>query len=261
MEEAPPWTRNFYGWESGVYRSYSGVFRRRADGLSIRVLSTSAVGDPGNSEPEWPASPEPEWIVSFWRRHDSQSYRIIGGDPAVLAEVLEFEDLTVEALLIEMHQRFAMVAWHATEPGFEATGHLDTGGRPPSRPDPNWTELMRMHGWSAVDAVTATKRVGKRIFRLAVEEPDPALDFTPTWWVLQVDAVAGSGLRRMLGGDNAPVPEATLYVSPWHDTDLVLNCIGRAGDKGAPTTSDPSAIARWLEEATDSWVRLSLTQS
>lgn len=248
------WTQQFPGWEQGTYHGHRGVFRRRADGLSIRLLAETRTDteDRGDSPDD-----DPQWLLSFWRMQDSETYHVLGAPAQLLGEVLAWEDVTVDTILTELNRRFAMVAWTAGESGFERTGLLAHGGTPPDRPGTDWMTTLEPHGWARVDDA-ATRRVGQRRLHVRVEVPDPGLDFTPSWWTVRFETAGSGGLRRLLGGDPAYQHEAMVYLSPWHDTDLFLGHLAGLGTSGNQDSAAPQDLADWLRTSTDASVHVEM---
>lgn len=234
----PTWIDAFPGWEHGAYRGYSGVYRRRTDGLNIRVLAGPADG---------------AWLLSFWRARDSETYQVSGPTAEMLARVLAIESVTVGALLIDLHQRTGMEARTADLPGFEWTGRLEGGGIPPTRVPPEWTERFTAAGWAVenLDGVAmVTRQLGSRRIRLTIDPLGETADFTPQAWLAEFTRTA-HGLKRLLGDVPAGPPVEELYVVPWSDTEVVLDRFLEM--------SEPEVIADerdWFRRSTDAAVAL-----
>lgn len=246
------WTEAFPGWEQGSYHDHAGVFRRRTDGLNIRVLR---YGPPAPSPEQaggvWPM--DRSWLVSFWRRHASESFHLVGPDAALLHDVLELENVTVATLLVELNKRCAMQAWTATTPGFEWTGQLEGGATAPERAPADWLHTFLSAGWSrrSVDGHdVAERRLGQVVVRVGVDPAGQDGDFTPQCWFMEFARVEQQPLWRALAGaSERTAPAGELFFVPWRDTMMVLDHLA-----GLQPGADPDAVRSWLQTSTDAAV-------
>ncbi len=250
--ESPSWTEAFPGWEQGSYHDHPGVFRRRSDGLNIRVLH---YGPPVPYRAElggsWPA--DRSWMVSFWRRHASESFHLVGPDAAALHDVLALENVTVATLLVELNKREGVQAWAATAPGFEWTGQLQGGATGPERAPADWLHVFLSTGWSRRSVGgrdVAERRLGQLVARVGVDPEGVDGDFTPQCWFMEFARVEQQPLWRALTGAPEQVsPAGELYFTPWRDTAMVLDFLA-----GLQPGTEVDAIRSWLQAATDAAV-------
>ena len=249
--ESSSWTEAFPGWEQGSYHEHPGVFRRRPDGLNIRVLpSAPPVPCPDRLGGSWPA--DRSWMVSFWRLHASESFHLVGPAAVMLHDVLALENVSVATLLVELNQRCGLQAWPATSPGFEWTGQLDGGATPPERAPTDWLRTFLVNGWSrpSVDGKeVAERRLGPLVVRVGVDPEDLMSDFTPQCWYLEFASVEQQPWRRVFGGVEPIAPAGELFFTPWRDTAMVLDYLAHL----RPGTG-VEAIRSWLANSTDAVV-------
>ena len=245
------WIEDFPGWEHGSYHEYSGVYRRRTDGLSIRVLQgRPPVPAPAEVGGDWPVARS--WLVSFWRLHDSQSFHLVGPDAADLADVLGLDGVSVATMLVELNKRVGLLAWPAYAPGFEWTGDLDGGATPPERAPEDWLDRLLAAGWTELfvdDTPMAQHRDGELVIRVGVDPADVSSTYVPQCWFLEFATTEQRPLRRVFGGTSPLAPAGELYVTPWRDTEMVLDYLVEL-----PAATGVDAIRSWLQASTDSAV-------
>ncbi|WOP17995.1 hypothetical protein [Raineyella sp. LH-20] len=248
---SPTWTADFPGWEHGSYHEYPGVYRRRPDGLSIRVLQVRPpLPAPADLGGEWPAARS--WLVSFWRLHDSQSFHLVGPAAADLADVLALDGVSAATMLVELNKRIGLLAWPAYAAGFEWTGELADGATPPRRAPEDWLERLLAAGWTqtVVDEVPmAQHRDRDLVVRVGVDPVDPSSAYVPQCWFLEFATTEQRPLRRVLGGVPSMAPAGELYVTPWRDSEMVLDYLATL-----PSSAGVDAIRSWLQASTDSAV-------
>lgn len=249
--ESSSCTEAFPGWEPGSYHGYDGVYRRRSDGLGVRVLRhRPATPCPAELGDDWPA--DRAWLVTFWRRQASESFHVVGPDAAALHDVLSLESVSVATMLVELNSRGGLHAWSASSPGFEWTGTLEDGAEAPQRAGPDWPAAFVAHGWTrraGPGGEVVERRLGSTLVRLGVDAGDGREDFTPPVWFLEITRLPAQPLRRVLGGRPPGEPAGELYFSPWRDTGLVLDHL--AGLHAAP---EADALWAWLRTTTDAAV-------
>lgn len=252
------WTEAFPGWEHGSYHGHTGVYRRRPDGLSIRVLRH----EPPTPCPEelggaWPE--ERSWMLSFWRLRDSQSFHLVGPDASTLSDVLSMENVSVATLLVELNKRGAVQAWAADLSGFQWTGELEGGATPPDRAPADWLDTLLASGWTRLRVGTedlAERRLGPLVVRVGIDRADDAADYTPQCWFMEFGKVDQQPLRRVFGGEETVTAAGELYFTPWRDTRMVLDFVA-----GLRPGTGVDEIRSWLQASTDAAVEFLPTRS
>ncbi|SDB94159.1 hypothetical protein GA0111570_110114 [Raineyella antarctica] len=244
------WTEAFPGWEQGSYHHHEGAYRRRPDGLSIRVLQYEPPVPCPEGLGAWPA--DRSWLVSFWRLHASESFHVVGPDAEELHEVLALENVSVATLLVELNKRSGLLAWAADAPGFEWTGQLEGGATPPERAPADWLHAFLSNGWSrqSVDGRdVAERRLGPLVVRVGVDPESAVAEYTPQCWFMEFAEVEQRPWHRAFGGEERITAAGELYFTPWRDTSMVLDHLA-----GLRPGTDVDAIRSWLQSSTDAAV-------